>query len=293
MDIKINGQTLDVTLENEKTAYDIIDSIIHELNGKDSIISSIEIDGHFYSLDDEGLKSISIDNIKFINIEIAKKEELVISLLDECKNMLFNISGDMKKNGFSHSKEFNDLFQWVIETIDSINQISQFKMVEAKLLISTINQIIDYLNGDQKELSKIETLTSIIENLVTYLDAIQLKISTNFSVSKDQVTESINGCVELLPEISEAFQMGRDKEALSKINTVISVLEMCCIYLRKNLSGFSSSERDEIDGLYNEINALLSRIVEAFENGDVVLLGDLLEYELPDKLESYKNIILS
>ncbi len=292
MIIKVNGEMLDVTLENEKTAYDIIDSLILELNKREMVISSIKINEHYYTLEDEELKSFFIEDISEINVEVSKKEELVMSLLEECKNMLHNISNDLKKNGYTHVKEFNELFQWITETIQSINKISLFNMMEVRLISSTIDQILEYLNNDEKNLNKIESLSAVLESLVKYLEAIELKINTNFTVTKEQILEAINGCIEVLPEISEAFQMGKDKDALSKINTVISVLELCCIYLRKNLYSFSEIEHDEIDNLYNEINALLTQIVEAFENGDIVLLGDLLEYELPEKLENYKGIIL-
>ena len=162
----------------------------------------------------------------------------------------------------------------------------------AKLMVSTVQQIVDYLNSEQRDPSKIGSLSGILQSLVQYLEAMELKISSNFAVTEKDVRDAISSTVELLPEISESFQTGKDREALEKINRIVSVLELCCIYIKKNFASFSESQRDEIDGLYEEINSLLTQIVSAFENGDVVLLGDLLEYELPGKFEIYKNIIL-
>ncbi len=292
MIVKLNGEVLDVTLENEKTALDVVDSLSRELNKKEIIMTSISINNTQYNVEDKKMKDIKISQIDEINIEASTKDELVGSLLEECRKVLMNIASDIKKNEFAHVKEFNELFLWIKETIETINRLSLFNLVEVKLLISTIDQLTAYLNSKEKDDSKIGSIISILESLIKYIDAIHLKISTNFSITSGELMDAIQESILILPEISEAFQVGHDKDAYDKINKIISILEICCIYLRKNISSFSADEKDEIEGLYEEINSLLTQIVEAFENGDAVLLGDLLEYELPEKLENYKRIIL-
>jgi hypothetical protein len=292
MEIKINGQILDASLEEEKTAYEVADALIKQFDPQEVIVSSIEINNRFYSLEDSELQGIQVDSIDSMNIELATKEELIINLLAECKEILRNIAKDLRENSFSHSLELGELFQWIVETVQTINNTALFNMVEVKLIVSTVQQIQSYLNSENKEPEKIDSLAGIILSLSKYFDAIQTKIASNFSVSKKELSEAIQNGKEVLPEISEAFQTGRDKEALEKINVVISLLELCCIYLKKNMDCFSKEERDDIDSLYEDMNILLTQIVDAFENGDMVLLGDLLEYELPDKLEDYSKIVL-
>lgn len=292
MDIYINGEKISAMLESEKTAFDVVESFSVLLNKDDIVVTSAEVDGTTFYMGDPKLNQINVSDVGQIRIEALKKEDLISDLLDECKRILINISHDLKENAFDHTKEFIELFHWIIETIQTINKLSFFNMVEVKLLTSTISQIMDYLKSNERENAKIESLAGIIESMIGYLEAIQLKISSNFSISSQELVESIDGSLTLLPEISEAFQVGKDKEAFDKINRIIHMLELCCIYLRKNLSSLTSNEKDEIDNLYEEINSLLTQIVEAFENGDAVLLGDLLEYELPDKLENYKSILL-
>jgi hypothetical protein len=292
MVIKVNGELLDAVLENEKTAFEVVESVYKEFKSNEAIVSSIAVDGRFYSLEDKELKDILVASIQEISLEIATKEEVIVSLLEESKQMLKNISVDLRKNGYAHINEIGELFKWITETIQSINQLSVFDMVESKLMVSSIRQISEYLKSSDKDIDKIDSLASIIESLIKYLNAIELKITTNFTVSKEELKNAIAEAGAILPEISEAFQTGKDKEAFEKINTIIGVLELCCIHLKKNVKSFSESDQDEIEVLYEEINTLLTQVVEAFENGDVVLLGDLLEYELPEKLEKYRDIIL-
>lgn len=292
MELKVNGEAIDVTLEHEKSAFDVIYALIHQFEDKNMLVSSVEIDGKFYPFDDPALKDLQIDSIEHMNVEVSDKESLIISLLVETKNILTKIAYDMKTNGFSHVKEFNELLTWVSETVKTINQLALFNMVESKLLISTIHQIVEYINSNQKDEKKIDSLAGIISSLIRYIEAMELKITSNFSVTKEEMVEAIQNGVAILPEIAESFQVGKDKDALDKIHSIISVLELCCIYLKKNIAHFSAEVKDEIDSLYEEINTLLTQVVEAFENGDLVLLGDLLEYELPEKFETYKRLIL-
>lgn len=292
MNLKVNGEKLNVVLEEEKSALDVVNSMIKALHNDDALIASIQIDGKYYALEDEALKTLKVEQIGDIEIELSSREELSAHLLTECKGMLKNIAADLRQNGYAHAGQFKELFNWISGTIQAVSSVSRMNLAESRLLLSTIKQITDYLNSEEKSGDKTASLASIVENLVDYIEAIRLKITADFDVTGDQLEKEIDDCLTLLPEISSGFQMGKDREALGKINQVINVIELCSFYLQKNLGSFSGEKRDEVDEFYKDINFLLNQIVEAFENGDVVLLGDLMEYELPDKLEQYRSLVL-
>ncbi len=292
MTFLINGEAADVTFTEEKNAKDLMDSFMQQLD-QDLIISSVLINEKYYSSDSEDLEQITLDQIQTINIEVATQEEVSVSLLQESKQMLHNISLDLKENGYSHAREFGEIFSWLTETITTINRISVFPLAEAKLVISTIKQVWEYLNSPEREETKLESLASIISNLIMYLDSIQAKISSHFEIGKKDLQEAVDSGLALLPQIAESFQLGKDQEALGMVHTIINVLESATLYIKRILADFSDDKKEEIQELYNDINNLLAEIVEAFENGDFVLIGDLMEYELPEKLQSYKEQILS
>jgi hypothetical protein len=292
MELWINGEKIDIEIEIEKNVYEAIQSLSGILAKDSLVISSIEIGGNLYSVDDESLKLIPVDTLSPVKVEALTRQELVTSLLSEAKGILNNIIHDIRANGLANSAKFIELFRWIIETVKLINQNAAFRLVEARLIVSTIQQLIDYLDADHRDDQKAESLIGIILNIVEYIEAIELKTSSEFSISKADLDVALTDGLALLPEISADFQTGKDKEALGKINRVISVLEFCCLYIQKNLGGFSKEDHDDINELYNDMNALLGEVVEAFENGDVVLIGDLLEYELPGKLENYRSIVL-
>jgi hypothetical protein len=254
------------------------------------MIASFEVNGKYYSTDDPSLAELPILSINKIDVEVASQEDVAVSLLDESKRILLTIADDIRKNGFAKSAEYFSLFDWIIETIEVINRLAIFEMTEVKMMTMTIRQVEVYLRNPEREESKIDQLAGILENLVQYLDSIQIKVASRFNIDKNDLIAAIDKGLETLPEISEAFQLGKDQEALSKVHTIIDLLESCTIYLKKNLAELKEKE-DNVDSMYEEMNSLLAEIVEAFEKGDFILIGDLMEYELSERLEKYKSLI--
>ncbi len=292
MEIKVNGQKLDVVLENEKTAYDVIAAILKALDNRDALVSSVTIDGRVFSLDDAELKETNVKDIGLLDLELASKEELTASLLDESRNILHSISADLRQNGFAHAPEIRKLFDWLTETIRAINSVSLMSLAESRLLVSTVKQVADYLEGPERDEAKIPSLASIIGSLDQYVDSMKTKLSRDFTVTAERVGQEIEKCLTLLPEIAAAFQTGRDREALQNINSVINTIELACIHLQNRLPELAGDRRESVEEFSRDLNSLLSQVVTAFENGDVVLLGDLMEYELPEKLESFRSGML-
>ncbi|OHD54220.1 MAG: hypothetical protein A2Y33_13025 [Spirochaetes bacterium GWF1_51_8] len=290
MEFLINSEPADVIMENEKNALEIIQSFQKQLE-KNLQISTIEIDGKFYSPESEDLANIETAKIGKINIEVGTQEEIAMSLLHEAKAMLVNVINDIKQNAFSHVPQYNEIIDWIIETLKSINTVTAFHLNEIKILTTTLIQVRAYLNDSAREEDKIPSLCNILENMIQFFDSLQLKISNRFRIDRDDILQGLDSCQRELPEISESLQVGKDREAFGRIHNVINILESCSIYLRQKHKDLDETARDEAEQYYQELNSLLSEIVIAFERGDFVLIADLFEYELPDKLENYKTLI--
>ena len=93
-------------------------------------------------------------------------------------------------------------------------------------------------------------------------------------------------------DISVMLQTGKDREAL---NSIIKFSELSQKTVRlypllKNAEIFDFEEiliNDiKLSEYYNDLNEILSELIEAFTANDSVLIGDLLEYEVAPRLES-------
>lgn len=291
MEFKINGEVCDIQLEGEKNAADIIDSFSKQLESG-VVIASLSINGKYYSPDNPDLKDISADSIRTIEVEAGTQEDIALSLLEESKLILINIADDLQKNGFDHVTQFNELFAWIMETLNAVNKVALFELAESRLLISTLTQVRDYVNSSERDPAKVESLGSILRNLIQYIDSIQIKLQKGFDISKRELLEMIDHGSNLLPEIAESFQLGHDQKAFEGIHTIINLLENCSVYFRSRLPEFKNNDL-KVSDLYEDLNALLGEIVEAFEKADFVLIGDLMEYELPEKLDELAKVLES
>src|SRR4030042_1296475 len=79
VDLYINDEKVDFTLETEKTLADVINSLEHWLAGEKMVIAALAIDGAVYSQNDlaertatpvETLREIRVTASDFVNLEL-------------------------------------------------------------------------------------------------------------------------------------------------------------------------------------------------------------------------------
>lgn len=281
----VNGQELNVDFDGEKTAYDVVVGFGAHLQ-KDQMIASVDVNGKSFAPDDDALKDIAFEEIEEIAFQAGTQNQIAVFVLMNAKELTFNIAADLKKNGFSHKKEYLEAIAWIQDSLSAVGAMAPFEMPEVKILNSTASSVLSYLQRESPEESRAAALSSIMENLVQYFDSIALKFQSGFVIDKKDLLEAIEHGFDLLPEISEGFQTGQDKDALAKVHVVINLLENCTLYLKSHLKEIESA-----DEVYENLNGILNEMVDAFEKGDFVLIGDLMEYELPEQLENYRDLI--
>ena len=105
---------------------------------------------------------------------------------------------------------------------------------------------------------------------------------------KQQSIEALNSASDYLtrmnnviPDIIRAYRLGELNKASSDMVLLTEGLQWLneVFNLTKN---FHNVDNIEVKEIYFEF-------IEAFENGDTVLLADLLEYELLPKIHHWKN----
>ncbi|MFN4217447.1 MAG: hypothetical protein ACK4HQ_08625, partial [Brevinematales bacterium] len=76
MQLYINGERIDVTIEDEKTALDVVMSLTRIFAEEDKIITGVTINNEFYSSDNDALANIPVEKIEKIEIEVSGKQEV-------------------------------------------------------------------------------------------------------------------------------------------------------------------------------------------------------------------------
>lgn len=290
MQLYINGEKIDSSLEGEKTVWDVIVSLTRLFAEEDKIITGVTVNGQFYSSDNDALQEFPVEKIENLELEVADKQEVVETLVQKSREICVSIAEDLKTNSYAHVGQYREIMEWVLEVLEIIQSLSPVEMVDNTLIRNTVRELLMYWESPQKVVEDIPQLIQVMQSLAQYFELLEVKVKTPVRIERQELEDALNGLLETLPKIAENFQLGQDKMAFDKIHQVVSVLESAVLYLRQNEKTLSSRE-DEIESLAQGLNALLADIVSAFEKSDVVLLGDLLEYELPEKIEAYKSVV--
>lgn len=86
-----------------------------------------------------------------------------------------------------------------------------------------------------------------------------------------------------IEEVSKVIQEGNEILGIKKIIPIFDGIE----YISNAITLTKGIQKDKIE--LDDLNEQLNEILEAFENEDYILIGDLLSYELLPVMESIKE----
>ncbi|MBI9100188.1 MAG: hypothetical protein JEY91_17025 [Spirochaetaceae bacterium] len=290
MTILINDQKVDFTMENEKSAYDIYQSIHSFLKDTNHYIYSFTIDGNETDPEKKELwmdKPVGIiDKIEIT--ALSEKEYLLTGLLTvaEYINLLL-------RSVLEGSEEtLSDLMHEYPSIINNLPLL--IKGNQGMLIRDYMNKIInnsglldETFNEDYRDVfvKEIGDIARLINTAAKEIENPQSELSASIEI--------LGSLIPQINEVSLLLQVGKDKEAmnliiqltelLQKITRLISFYNTDNIYINeKSYNVFST-----------ELNAILTELAGAFDVNDSVLIGDLLEYELTPKLDMLPEVIQS
>ena len=317
MDVYVNDKLLSIEIEDEKTAFDIVNGIT-DFFAKEKIpqfVTKILIDGNEYSFaDEESLKAIEIEKIGKIEFEF--KDIIGVSKLSIEQILLYI---DLLKQYVTENK-WNDFFSNIEDSLDWIesgmNQIMEIfslkpEILSLKTLLSEelvdLKKKVSSLSEDNFPLG-----TDVIQDIVILCEKLGIVISKVFQMLDLGFTgngqESIilritdilplyEELIPVLPEVSTLLQKACDKDAMEIIQKLTTLIDgSISIFLAsKNLELdiFNNLEVNgmSFDSFFDSLTEHLHELVSAIENKDSVMIGDLVEYEFLPNIEEMKELL--
>jgi len=271
MIIKINDKPLDFTLDNEKTLGEVFTSLEQWLSNSGHRLSEIFIDGNavsagmieeLFKKDVKSIKSLDVRTNAIAELAAASLQTLIKDI-DEYESLKF----DEKPKFFDNWKtsaqamfimqEMPDLYAFFKNTFSNGD-------VSVITLRSVTEEIQREVNEPLKELVKIEPiLNEICDKLIN----LPLDIQTG----KDLVAAQT---IQLFSAVSE--KLIRLFYQLSTQGYIIQIEEA-----KKIAEGFSN------------FKDILAQLLESYEKHDIIIVGDVAEYEAAPKLKELYMSILS
>ncbi len=288
MVILINEQKVDFKLENEKKVEDIYNAIKIWLKESNHLIYSFVIDGKETDPEKKELwAEKKADTIEKIGITaLTEKEYKLTGLLTvaEYINLLLKA---VSNDSVNMIKELIEEYPSIIKNIPILINGSQGELISGHLsqIIKNSGLLKEGLLVDTKGmfLTEIEKISELINCAAREIEDPLQELTSTLDI--------ITALIPRINEVSILLQTGKDQEAMG---VIVKFSELLQKILR--LISFFDTDNIIIDGnnfiKYSEdLNLVLTELVDAFSINDSVLIGDLLEYEITPKLMDLPGLV--
>jgi hypothetical protein len=276
MELIINGDKVDFTLENEKNYAEVLSGVKKWADSNRMAIVSWQINGKSSDANPTDI-TIAPKDVLEINLEDKVQErKSEISLLGEFFGLLESAIMQGKDDLLAELQgEYRILSPNLPYLLLEEGQSENFR------LSTILDQYI--LNrpfppeGEKEKVELLLFIKQLLGRVELYAKEIQnpeIGLEIHFRVLSDNWAE--------LESIPSLFQAGEDKKALDKLMVLLSSLDG--IFRMASLLGEQSLEDKK--SLILEVKDFLGEMSEAIENQDFVLVGDLVEYEILPRLKT-------
>jgi len=272
MEIRINGNILNITIEHEKTVGEIMAGIEVWLANSGHRLSGLSMDGAAAGTDSlESAFSREIDTIKVLDIFTNSLSDLTVmslaSLLadiDEYSELSFD-----EKNIFLAGWKTKPQAQFAEEQMPDLYN--------------------DFTKTFSNEGLNVHILRSITEE--------RLRETENPFFEFSGIRILLEETCEKLINLPLDIQTGKDVQAAQTIQMFTGITDKIIRIVRHLnnqglLAAVNEQTEKQIPQLINEFNQAAKELLDAYEKYDTVLVGDLAEYEMAPKLHELYNVIM-
>ena len=284
MNIFINGQPADITLESERTIGELLSGVEDWLRRSGFRLHGLEIDGE--SINSASVSDVfnrELNGIQSINILACSQTELMADALMESKGYVEAFSA-APYQGKSEIQE-----NWKNSAAHS------FLQAENQELYRILDGYLNQEPNPGEDATGIAALNNGIVSLVNERIR-EIEDPQGEFVRSEAIVLEITKRLEELPLDIQIGKDGRAAETISLFSTITDKL-LRLIYLLQSQSedGIKSIVIDSIPVYHflEEFCTALKELLAAYESRDVVLVGDLAEYELAPRLRSFYSAIKS
>ncbi len=315
MQIYVNDEKLTAKLTGEKNLQEVYQSFDKWLSCQKRYILGLQVNGQEVSQGD--LAQIQTDTTERLDFYVGDELDILLNSTAELDRYIDQVGAILFEQDIlskEDQKNLKDGLQWVRQILTSIASISGTSLETMDSLVPGNNKgdaIHDILQSLEKHSNRFceKNDRNAIEIFLTDLRACKFFVMQlnsqlqNIGASPHELLKSIENYSTQLPEhkqtlinINEHFQKGEDTIALENLEKMTTQLDICISALyaldyrtydkEKNKSQIIEILIDSVSfhSVTTELKQLLQELADALEQGDIVAVGDILEYELTEKL---------
>jgi len=294
VEIKINNQPLDVTLENEKTLGEVISGLEAWLDDANLIVCSAHA-GADDILSSQGWESLPVESIDVLYLTVTQADDLLKENLHTVEQFLTLLKTALADADPSRIADLLSGIPYLAESVRrqfSTDLRSDLERLLTMLADTDAAAIAAWPPPVREEALRLITVLS-------ERTARRIKELEEPEAVLRELASELDRYVEKLGEVSILMQTGRDRDAMDTVigfSDLSGRLARVIAYTRSIRSSGEDGELlipegKNLQAFYADLNKQLEELVEAFQNRDSVLIGDLLEYEIAPRLKTLKSLV--
>ena len=310
VEIFINSHLLESKIEKENNLAQVFDQVSKWVEDNGKFILNYSVDGEEKERKD--LEKIGIHDAKKFEFQVGSEAQVLLSSLAELDSYVEKIGSTLFGRDSLTEKESQDLLDgvsWIESVIASASTMMKLRLDAIKPMGkgNTADVILQNLKSGLETLDSSKGIQDYLENLRDFkLFTMDLMARTSvLDISKEDLVKSIQDFskeIDTLKKdfmtVNEKYQKGRDQLATEILSDSVGKLNLFLASMLQLRTHYPNLELDKllVDGSSfeekaNVLRTALQNIAVAYEGNDIVYAGDLMEYELPETLESLKPFL--
>jgi hypothetical protein len=286
VEILLNDQPLDFTLEGERTLGEVVRGLERWLAGSALVLYSVRHGGReLLGLPPEQWAGTPQAEVGRLEVTVRHTGELARANLRTVGEFLALARGFLSR-AESDPALAAELSRGLPPLAESLRR--HFPEAEVEAGLSGLAALLrEGGPGDPGGPSRPQALTRL-ERLEGQV-ARRLEELEHPRAALGRLAAELEPCLERAAEVSLLLQTGRDREAME---LMVRFSELSRLLVRL----LETAELPAIDGqepreFFGELNRMLKELARAFEAKDTVLIGDLMEYEIAPRLRRLQAVL--
>jgi mevalonate kinase len=282
--IQVNNQNLDFTIERDETLGEVVRDIETWLEGTDLVLYSVKHeDRELLSTPYEQWGATPHTEVGTLDVKVKHTRELAALNLQTILEYLDMLEQSITAGNRERLEELLSGFSALVESLGKHFPTSEASLQTLTTLFenSEAGQVLAWAEEKQQQAIK---LIELVFSQVSF----RLQELQDPKAALQTLTGALTICIEEISEISILLQTGKDRQAM---DTIVRFSELSQTLVRLVASIFPDNSNEKLQAFYQDLNSVLSELLEAFAAKDSVLIGDLMEYEIAPRLEQLRTFL--
>jgi hypothetical protein len=323
MNILINDEKLEFKLEREESLGDIIRGLEHWILKNGNVIESIAVDNRKVPLDYGSLEfNRGVEAIREIKIITSNKIDLAINTIVTVGEYIHKFFDEFI--GSETIKQYEAILDGLRLIYNGTTDALKVLKINPIMIIddtaNPLNKILGDMNDfiavcekqylDKEGIARLKSLLdrflgiipkifkwTVLKNYEFFKELGTTQTATFFSSILQDMYLICSQSSEKFEMISRNLQIGEDRQALTDLTYMTELLDeiISVLIAVKNIFDMNFNKlllpKGSIDDLFGELTGYLKEVEDAFKNGDMITVGDLMEYEIRPLFEDVCHIV--